>query len=122
MFSDGKTSGRSQVSYGEVTLLWPVTRDDPFRHLAFDGRDAKLLFGLLDDDGVLVSGSLRTALEFTQKRPRRRMNTVTWGIVDRQAEFAARSFHPVKFSAICPADAGNDAPAPTTQHAKRRPP
>src|SRR3546814_10316889 len=77
MFSAGKTSGRSRVSYGEVTLLWPVTRDDPFRHLAFDGRDAKLLFGLFDDDGVLVSGSLRTALEFTQKRPRRRMNTVT---------------------------------------------
>src|SRR3546814_12888867 len=103
MFSDGKTSGRSQVSYGEVTLLWPVTRDDPFRHLAFDGRDAKLLFGLLDDDGVLVSGSLRTALEFPQKRPRRRMNTVPWGIVHRQAEFAARSMQPVKFSGIGPA-------------------
>src|SRR3546814_19128109 len=102
MFSDGKTSGRSQVSYGEVTLLWPVTRDDPFRHLAFDGRDAKLLFGLPDDDGALVSGSLRTALAFPPKRPGRRLTTVTWGLDDRHDDVTARARQTVKFFGIGP--------------------
>src|SRR3546814_19258315 len=55
MLSAGKTTGRPPVSYGEVTLLWPVTRHDPLSHLECDGHDANMQAGQLHHGGVVVS-------------------------------------------------------------------
>lgn len=85
MFSDGKTGGASQVSTGEIALVNASRLLDTLRFFAFDGRDAKLMFGRIGDDGALVAGSLRTVLEFQTERPLRKFNRVRFAIVDRQA-------------------------------------
>jgi hypothetical protein len=77
MFSDGKTGGASQVSTGEIALVNASRLLDTLRFFAFDGRDAKLMFGRIGDDGALVAGSLRTVLEFQTERPLRQFNRVT---------------------------------------------
>ena len=111
MFSDGKTGGASQVSTGEIALVNASRLLDTLRFFAFDGRDAKLMFGRIGDDGALVAGSLRTVLEFQTERPLRQFNRVTFAIVDRQAEFARRSMQPTKFLGNGAANDVNAAPA-----------
>lgn len=110
MFSDGRTGGRSQVSRGEIVLANASRLLDNLRFFAFDGRDAKLLHGLIGDDGALVAGSLRTVLEFQIERPVRDFNRVRFTIVDRQAEFARRPMQPVKFAGDGPANDVNAEP------------
>ena len=111
MFSDGKTGGASQVSTGEIALVNASRLLDTLRFFAFDGRDAKLMFGRIGDDGALVAGSLRTVLEFQTERPLRKFNRVRFAIVDRQAEFARRSMQPTKFLGDGSANDVNAAPA-----------
>src|SRR3546814_4097722 len=76
MFSDGRTGGRSQVSRGEIVLVNASRLLAGLRFFAFDGRDAKLMHGLVGDDGALVAGSLRTVLAFQAERPLRRFNKI----------------------------------------------
>lgn len=108
MFQDGKTGGRSQVSFGEVELSNENQQIDNLRHFAFDGREAKLLRGVLDDDGVLVAGSLVTEIEFQIDQPQPPFNRYRFTIVDRLAEFAGRALQSEKFAGT---QAANDVNA-----------